>query len=109
MKKIINSHSFSDVVLTEGCAASIIDQKTNQSAVRIDKICTLNPQTRFIHLVLLSLFPILHLPTCTQLGHSLFQVVRCKCKTQMQLHKRLWPHCDNIVSYNIIPPTVFSR
>jgi len=25
--------------LTEGCAASIIDQKTNQSAVRIDKIC----------------------------------------------------------------------
>jgi len=30
--------------LTEGCAASIIDQKTNQSAVRKDKICTLkNP------------------------------------------------------------------
>jgi len=85
--------------LTEGCAASIIDQKTNQSAVRIDKICTLNPQTRFIHLVLLSLFPILHLPTCTQLSHSfLFDILylndiklRCKCKNQMQLHESLGP------------------
>ena len=74
---------FSNAVLTEGCAASIIDQKTNQSAVRIDKICTLNPQTRFIHLVLLSLFPILHLPTRTQLGQSLFQVVFELFKTKM--------------------------
>ena len=38
---------FSNAVLTEGCAASIIDQKTNQSAVRKDKICILNPVYQF--------------------------------------------------------------
>ena len=31
--------------------------------------------------------------------------IKIKCNFIL---KRLWPHCDNIVSYNIIPPTVFS-
>ena len=32
------------------------------------------------------------------------EIESCICKTYIQLHKRLWPHCDNIVSSNNIFP-----
>jgi len=125
---------FSNAVLTEGCAASIIDQKTNQSAVRKDKICTLNPvyQFGFIEFIpntynISYIYP--HVHNWATVSFKLYlnytklrfhkiiakldswkscEIEDANVKTQMQLYKRIWPHCDNIVSYNIIPPTVFS-